>query len=239
MEILIAKTQIKKEDMMLVFLLYFIIVLVSLTLMFSVLTLFSTLKIEISNMLIDTTKKENNNNELVLKISLNIGRIKWLKIKLNKNKILNIYNKIKLNSIKDKQKRILKNKIKISNIIKNKNIIKEIKKIKINLEELNLKAAIGSEDCILTSYLVATIAIIISNILPHFNNVKHEKVKEIMEKYRYKIEPIYIKKNVAKLKLNCIINTKMGHIIYIIYLIKRSDKDERTSYRKSYEYSYE
>ena len=111
-----------------------------------------------------------------------------------------------------------------------KNICIDLKKIKLDLK-------VGTEDYVLTSYIVAIISILISNILPHIIRNK-KQINE--EKYNYKILPIYSKNNLYKIELDCIINAKMGNIIYVIYLIKRrGDKNERTSNRKSYEYSYE
>ena len=86
----------------------------------------------------------------------------------------------------------------------------------------------------LTAYIIGGISIIISNIIPHIINVRD------ISKYYYKLNPLYINRNIYKINLNCIIDAKLVHIIYAIYLIRKGDDiNERTSNRKSYEYSYE
>ena len=58
---------------------------------------------------------------------------------------------------------------------------------------------------------------------------------------RFIINPLYINKNLLNLELNCIFETKLIHIIYVIYILnekRRDDKNVRTSNRRSYGYSY-
>lgn len=53
--------------------------------------------------------------------------------------------------------------------------------------------------------------------------------------------PMYRFGNSINLSLNCIINVKMVHIIYVIYILLKKGmiKNERTSNRGAYDYSYE
>ena len=101
---------------------------------------------------------------------------------------------------------------------------------------LDIEIKFGLEDVVITSYLIVAISVLISNILPFLIDYKD------YSNCRYKIEPIYLNKNLYKITLNCIIEEKMVHIINILFkFLKkgRSDKYERTSNRRSYDYSNE
>ena len=114
--------------------------------------------------------------------------------------------------------------------------LKLLKKIKPNVSLLNLELKIGTEDAILTSFIVFLISTGISILLPHVIK-RYDK-----NKYKYLITPLYFQKNLYQIKLNCIIEIKLVHIINMIYIFikkRRSDKNERTSNRRPYDYSYE
>ena len=66
------------------------------------------------------------------------------------------------------------------------------------------------------------------------------QVKE--EDISYKIEPIYIDQNFIKIVISGIFQLKLIHIINMIYVFNKKGgmkKYERTSNRRSYDYSYE
>lgn len=114
--------------------------------------------------------------------------------------------------------------------------LNELKKVNVNLEEIYLDVKIGTEDVILTSAIVvilsSVIGLILGKAIKDYNSAQH----------RYTIVPFYNNKNLFELNLNCIINVKLVHIIYVIYMFskKRSEnKYERTSNRGTYDYSYE
>lgn len=228
---------------MLVFLKYFIMFIIATAFIISILILISKLKIDIKNFNVQNINKEKNNKNFFIVVSFVILNLTWLKIKIHKNLMAKEYVKEKL-KVEENNIKMGKEAEKVAKIfLDNKKIRDEFKKICIALEKLELNINVGLEDCVITSYLVGIIAIIISNILPHVL-AKKLKEAEISERYKYEIVPIYKNKNLYKINLNCIITAKMVHIIYIIFLIKkekkrRSDKNERTSNRKPYEYSYE
>ena len=89
---------------------------------------------------------------------------------------------------------------------------------------------------VLTAFIVFFVSTLISVLLPNI-------VKKSKNKYcDYIVQPIYVDKNVYKIEFNCIIELKIVHIISIIYFLAkkgRSDKNERASNRRSYEYGYE
>ena len=235
--------QKKEGNIMLVFFKYFLIFDAVVFCIFSMLIVVSKLKIEIKNFNIQNIREEKNNKNFFIVVSFVILKFTWLKIKINRNIMASIYVKEKL-KVEEQNIKVKKELEKTVNIfVDNQKIRKEFRKICITLEKLRLYISIGLEDCVTTSYLVGFIAIMLSNILPHIIS-KKLKETEINKKYEYKIVPIYQNKNLYKINLNCIITAKMVHIIYIIFLIKkekkrRSDKNERTSNRKPYEYSYE
>ena len=113
-----------------------------------------------------------------------------------------LFGKIKLFSFKLNSERARKMYSKMN--IEKFDILKELN---IRLDYLDLELDLGLEDVILTTELITLISIVISNILPHIIS------KYIPNKYRYKIMPIYINKNAYYIKLNCIFQLKIVHII--------------------------
>jgi hypothetical protein len=188
---------------------------------------FSKIQIEIKNLKISTEAKYKVNHNYEIKIKFYIlSKIKLINLVITKTKLE------KLN-IKEKIKKINILTIKNKNLI-NKNTLNEFKKLETNLEYLNLKIELGTENAILTSFTTATIASVLGILLKNkINNIS---------KQNYLVQPIYINKNLLKLELNCIITVNLRNIIYIMFVInkkRRSDKNGRTSNRRSYDYSYE
>ena len=100
---------------------------------------------------------------------------------------------------------------------------------------MKLRIDLGTEDAILTSYIIAFIASIIGVILPHI--IENDN----MEKYSYIVNPIYQNRNEYYISLDSIISIKIVHIIYSMlnFTKKGREKYERTSNRRSYAYRYE
>ncbi len=156
-----------------------------------------------------------------------IGKFNWLKITLNKKRVKDLYTKMHLERIDIKK---LEQDFKLEDL-------KIFPKLKPKISYLNLQASIGLKSPISTAFTVASIASIISILLPHFTKEWKK------ENYQYSINPIYLQKNLYQINFNCIIEFKMVHIINVIYIFVKkgkSEKNERTtSNRKSYGYSYE
>ena len=170
--------------------------------------------------------KKGQKASYVIKISLNIfNNIKWLWISLDSKKVKKLVSKIPEIDIK---------KIESDFTLED---IKVLKKLYLNVSKFKLYAILGLENPIATAFLVAILSSSISIAIPRF--IK----KWNKENYEYKIQPIYNNQNLYKIRLNCIIELKIVHIINVIYiLIKKgkSDKNERTaSNRKPYAYSNE
>lgn len=110
-----------------------------------------------------------------------------------------------------------------------------LKDLKMKITKFVLRVDIGTEDAILTSYLVAFIASMIGILLPHVVEEAY------FSKCTYIINPIYRDQNCYHIALDSIIRVKIVHIIYIIYILiqKGSKKNERTSNRRSYDHGNE
>ncbi len=186
----------------------------------------SKLELNIENIDMSNINKKQNNQRLSVKISLKIGKFHWIHFKLNKHKLATIYAKIKKDQYKknitneDLTRKAIKD---FKLMIKNKEIKKELKETKINIEKINIDILVGTKDYIVTSYLVACISIIISNILPHIldKNVKIE------EDIFYKVNPIYHPINMYNLKLSTIINIKVSDIAKDALEIRKQKKEEK------------
>lgn len=189
------------------------------------LILFTYIKVDAKKVYISNITNFKYDIEICIDFCL-FNKIRFFRFTITKDKIKRekIFKKL--------EKKISNEKINIS-LCESKKILK---KVKINLETFNAKIKIGTEEIILTSFIVGILSSFIGILLG--KAIKHYKP----DKYEYVIIPYYNKKNIFDMNLNCIINVKLVHIIYVIYMFskKRSEnKNERTSNRRSYDYSYE
>jgi len=183
---------------------------------------FSTLKIKIKEVKIDTDK-----NLKIYDIDFCFYFLKIMYFKVNVNN-----KKIKKNKFKSK---ILE---KILNVEEGfdkwriKKIIGIINSIKI--ETIHLNIDFGLDDVIATSFATAVISSILGILLA--NKIQEYKKDNV----KYKVVPFYINRNFLNLELNCIIFTKVVHIIHMIIKQKRRSEEKygRTSNRKFNANSY-
>ena len=227
----IGKTNInayEKEANILVFLFILLAILI-LALVFVT----SKIEIKIVNLVVDSQSKNyiGNKYEIIIKLKI-LGNIPIIKIKLTKNKLQKIYKNLKMKEkIKKLEEDIYTNKDKID--LKLIELAKEIKK-SIDVDYLNLVIKLGTENAFTTAIIVAIISTIISVL------VSNQKIEE--NELMYKIEPIYNNQNLIKFQFSGIFKIKMIHIINIMYLLNKKggiNKYERTSNRRSYDYSYD
>lgn len=167
---------------------------------------FEIVDFELSNIIQITPK----NYKIKLSFYL-FGKIKLFSFKLNSERARKMYSKMNIEKFDIEKGRELLT-------IKNINILK---KLNIRLDYLDLELDLGLEDVILTTELITLISIVISNILPHIIS------RYIPDKYRHKIMPIYINKNAYYIKLNCIFQLKIVHIINIIYIYLKKGKSDK------------
>ena len=201
--------------MILVFI--FLGLLIISTLIFIVL-LMSNLHIKINNFKIKDFKLKDDYKIYIQLYFLN--KIKIFSIVIDSNKIKNISLNERFMKLKDIQKPKLND------------LFKALNKSNIKIVKFELKSEIGMQDACILAYIVTIICSMISIILPHFV----ENSKQV----NYYIEPVY-NKNIFNLFLESIISIKIVNIIYVIYILEKkgSNKNERTSNRRSYAYGYE
>lgn len=215
--------------MILVFILLGIIIFL---LSISIILLLSTIQIEIKNLKIgniENVNKSNIKDIYEIKIILYfLEKIPVFGFRLDSKKMKKISNSKQLEKIKLTQLKNISN----DNKVLEKQMLAIIKNIRI--KNLNLRIDLGLEDAILTSYLIAFLSSVIGIIIPHITNKK--QIKDVM----YIVNPIYENENKYHISLNSIIYLKIVHIINSMSKIKKGrDKNERTSNRRAYAYSYE
>ena len=204
----------------------FLLVLIGL-LIILVIIVTSKIRFQIKDFEYSLINMQHVNPKYKMQISWFIfGKIPIVRIDIDKTKINKLKIKEKITNIETE---IIQGKKPI-----NKNILKVI--IKLDVKELNLKIDLGTENAALTSMIIP----IISSILAIF---LRKKIKSTEEQY-FIITPIYQNQNYLNIELSGIFEIKMNHIINIIHLLLRKEKKgvkkyERTSNRRSYDYSYE
>ncbi len=188
--------------------------------------IFSKIQVEIENFRLNLPKNKNKilNDTFLFKIKLVIfGTLPIINLKINREKLEN--------NLKDKKIKLDINKI--GKQITKENI-NDAKKLQMHIEKIKLKINFGTENTILTSFIVPIISTIWSIVLTK------KRVKE--EKQRLEINPIYNKGNLVNIVFEGIFEIKMIHIIKVICAKikkRRVEKYERTSNRRAYDYSYE
>lgn len=210
---------------------FFILIILTL---FIVGILFSTLNIRVEKLYFSNQSLEKLkwNYFIVLELSL-FGMIKAIKLKIDTKRVEKI---LKKRNIKEKVKEINFKQIK-QDLPDKEEQVKLMKRLKIKLEEFHFVLELGTKDVLITSAIIAflssALGIAIARVIKQYKE----------EKYEYKMIPVYQNKNIINLNLNCIIQVKMVHIICIIFTLlrkrKEKQKHERTSNRRSYDYSYE
>lgn len=190
-------------------LVFFIILSIIITI--TVMVYFSTIKVEIDTLEIDNLQKIKINDFNIKVYLVLFNKIKWFKISINKEKIEKI-KKVNLNKLIEKILNLeIFKELKNANLIQKEGIIaKALKKSKINIERLNLKAEVGLDNTIVLSYLVAILDIVLGITLAR----RASSIKE--EKYKYVIRPIQMKKFYLSISLNSIICVRISNIIKII-----------------------
>ena len=189
-----------------------------------VLIVFSTINIEIENFNYNT---QSYKIKCIINVKIKILKnIPIFKIKIADSKIRKMCQKFKY-------------KIDITDIEKDKEINRKvrliIRKLKIELKEMKLRIDIGTENAVLTSFMIPILGMLISVFIK--NNATD------YEKQNFIIQPIYCNKNLFNILFSGIFEFKMIHIINIIYILIKKEgvkKNERTtSNRRAYGHSYE
>ena len=190
---------------------------------------FSKIRIDVKKFEYCSANKKHINPNYYLQLSwIILNKIPIIKIKLNKYTVKKLKLKDKFVDIDikmwEERKKLDKETISI------------IKKIDFAIKKLKLKIDIGTENSAITSLLIPIISTLISFLLRNKMKTKEEQT--------YIVQPIYKDQNYLNITISGIFDIKMNHIINVIYLLSRKNKKgvkkyERTSNRRSYDYSYE
>ena len=196
-------------------------------LIFVIALTFSSIKIQIINLQYSSQNARHINKDykIVIKLCL-LRKIPIIKLNITKTKLEKLSLKEK---VKDMETKFIQDKNKFD-----KDVIKAIKNLNLQIENINLKIEIGTENASLTSIIVPIISTVIAIIL-------RKKVKEY-DNQIFIIKPVYINQNLINILVSGIFEMKMIHIINIIYVLNKKEgvkKNERTSNRRTYGYSYE
>lgn len=191
------------------------ILFLSFFLLFIIFILTLNIKVSIAKFkIMNINSKLNFTVDIVLKIGIYIGRkIKLFEVYLDKEKLFK--NKYVL---KFKKENNLKKDI---NIIKDEDIKNAIRKIKIRLENLELKLNIGTEDAKLTAILVGILSTIFGILIPI---IYYNKNIKLINNFMYKLSPIFSNKNSLKLEIKGGLYIRLLHIIYILYVSLKINK---------------
>lgn len=172
-------------------------------------------------------KHTNNNYKIVIKLCV-FTKIPILKVTITKLKIDKLILKWK-EKIKNVEMKFLSDTNQID-----KKFIKAMKKINLMIKRINLKIELGTENAGFTAIIIPLLSTLISIIFI-------KKVENYNRQF-FRINPIYINQNLINIIVSGIFEIKMIHIINIIYVLSKKEgvkKNERTSNRRPYDYSYE
>ena len=130
-----------------------------------ILTILSTVKIKINNLEAMNQKEFAHNYKVEIALEL-FGKIKWLKFKLNENKLKKLSTKMHLERIDIKQ---LEKDLKLADI-------KEILGIRPKISYMNLALKVGVDDVLLTTYLVPIISTFLAILCSRKRKYKKYKI---------------------------------------------------------------
>ena len=190
------------------------------------------IKIEFKNFEFNSQNKEHVNKNYKIEITIyTFNLIPISKLKITNKKINKALSNEKIRKAINEQKtKIIENR-------KNIDIeaIKEIKNIKMEIDEMNLNISLGTEDAAITAFIIPIISTFIAIFLS-------QKVEKYNDNQKFLIQPVYINQNLINIEFSGIFQIKMMHIINTIFIVnkkRKGDKNERTSNRRSYDYGYE
>ena len=209
-----------------VFLFYFLISL----LLIYVVMISLKINIEIINLVFNSQTKKHISNDYNIVLRLKIFKVITIaKITLSNKKVKKINKNLHMQEKIEENIKLKKEIVVIDTI----NLLNEIiKRIKIIM--LKMKIDLDTENAFLTSIIFAMFSSLVPIILSRCN-INNKNIK-------YIVKPMYLNQNFIKFEISGIFELKMIHIIHIIYVLNKkggNDKNEQSSNRRSYDYSYE
>lgn len=206
----------------------FLFILLIIAILINGIILLSKIQIQIKNVHFNSSKpkgKLDANYKIIIIVYI-LKKIPILKINVIQSKL----KKLKLKEkVRQAEIDIIQNKKKID-----KEILHELRKIKVQIKYWNLELLLGTEDAKITALIVGYLSIFLGIYL-NKKISKHENKK-------FSIQPVYIGQNILKLIFEGIFEIKTVNIINIIWNLKKKERrngNERTSNRRTYDYSYE
>lgn len=206
----------------------FLFILLIIAILINVIILLSKIQIQIKNVHFNSSKpkgKLDANYKIIIIVYI-LKKIPILKINVTQSKL----KKLKLKEkVRQAEIDIIQNKKKID-----KEILHELRKIKVQIKYWNLELLLGTEDAKITALIVGYLSIFLGIYL-NKKISKHENKK-------FSIQPVYLGQNILKLIFKGIFEIKTVNIINIIWNLKKKERrngNERTSNRRTYDYSYE
>ncbi len=193
---------------------------------FVIILFYAKIRMEVTNFRFCSQTKRHINQDYKIVIKLCIfGYLPILKITLTKQRL----EKMKL---KERIKNIDFSILEKSPSFDRK-IGRVIKAFDILIKSIDFHIEIGTENASLTSFIVPAISTVIA--------IGLRKKMKTFKNQIFTVKPIYQNQNMVNLSISGIFELKMRHIINIIYIFsKKGVKEyERTSNRRSYDYSYE
>ena len=164
---------------------------------------FSSINIEILNLVLDTSSKKKLKNFLiVIRLKL-FNKLSWIKVKIDKDKIGN-------NKLYRRMKQKLINKIIKDSSSIDKEVVKDIIKTNMKIEKFQLDSKVGVEDVIITSFLIAISSSLVAFLLANMIDNPNDNT------YYYRIEPVYEQENILKVYLNCIFSIKIMNLVKFV-----------------------
>ena len=191
---------------------FYILLILSLALMLLIIN--TTIKIHIENLKIAMPKINKRNINKNYKITLKfyiLNKFKYLKLDITKTKMEKKFVRKNVDKIKKKIEEG-KNKIDIK-------ALKNLKKIKWKLEQINLEIYIGHENTAINAIIVGILSSLISITLGNLKNNKNLPNSDKNSTF-WKIVPLYQNKNLIEIKLNTILEIKIKDILKFIILKK-------------------
>lgn len=176
------------------------------------------IKIEIRNFKFTSQSKEHMNKNYKINLKIYVFYIVPI-FRITQKKIKELFKSEKVKEqIKKQEFKIKENNINIKKI-------KDIKNLKLDIDKMDLKVMIGTENASITAFTVSILSALIAVIFSKQNKI-------INNNYKYIIEPIYINENLINLEISGIFQIKMIHIINTICLFMKKNKGNMVAKRK-------
>lgn len=179
--------------------------------------IFSKIRIQIEDFKFSSVNKRHINKDYkaIIKVYI-LKKIPILKINITKTKLERLKIKEKIRKINFK---LIEENPKLD-----KKVWEAMKEVHTNIKKLDLKIELGTENASLTSIIVGILSTIIAITI-------RDKMKN-QEKQKFIVKPIYNNQNLINIEFTVIFEIKMTHIINIIYILNRKEKEEKFSKKR-------